>query len=139
MAYGSLLQERRRVLHARIVETVERLAPDRLSEQVERLAHHALRGEVWRRQTNTPASPVSRRPHAAYREAVAYFEQALEALVRLPECRDTLEQAIDLRLDLRNALFFLGDFGVSSTSYARPKALLRRWVIRGGWGGFPHL
>ena len=36
---------------------------------------------------------------SAYREAVAYFEQALSALAHLPEHRDTLEQAIDLRLD----------------------------------------
>ena len=47
VAYGSLLQERRRALHARIVEALETLAGDRLDEQVERLAHHALRGEVW--------------------------------------------------------------------------------------------
>ena len=47
VAYGSLLQERRRVLHARIVEALEQLAADRLAEQVERLAQHALRGEVW--------------------------------------------------------------------------------------------
>src|SRR5437867_3997415 len=47
VAYGSLLLERRRVLHARIVEAFEALAPDRVGEQVERLAHHALRGEVW--------------------------------------------------------------------------------------------
>ena len=59
VAYGSLLQERRRVLHARIVEALEALAPDRLTEQVERLAHHALRGEVWDK-------------------ALAYFRQAGE-------------------------------------------------------------
>ena len=47
VAYGSLLQERRRALHARIVEALEALAADRVAEQVERLAHHALRGEVW--------------------------------------------------------------------------------------------
>ena len=47
VAYGGLLQERRRVLHARIVEVLEALAGDRVTEQVERLAHHALRGEVW--------------------------------------------------------------------------------------------
>src|SRR5213593_799685 len=47
VAYNSLLLERRRVFHARIVEALERFAPDRLAEQVERLAHHALRGEVW--------------------------------------------------------------------------------------------
>src|SRR5262249_10728721 len=47
VAYGSLLLERRRALHARIVEVIEGLSANRLTEQVERLAHHALRGEVW--------------------------------------------------------------------------------------------
>ena len=40
-----------------------------------------------------------------------YFEQALSALPHLPETRDTLAQAIDLRLALRSALRLLGDFG----------------------------
>jgi predicted ATPase len=112
VAYGSLLQERRRVLHARIVEALEGLAPDRLVEQVERLAHHALRGEVWDkalaycRQAGEKAMARS-----AYREAVGYFEQALSALQHLPEQRDTSEQAIDLRLALYSALRPLGNFG----------------------------
>jgi class 3 adenylate cyclase len=46
VAYSSLLQERRRVLHARIVEALEALYPDRLTERVERLAHHAVRGQA---------------------------------------------------------------------------------------------
>ena len=46
---------------------------------------------------------------SAYREAVGYFEQALGALAHLPERRDTLEQAIDLRCDLRNALLPLDE------------------------------
>src|SRR2546426_339489 len=46
VAYSSLLQERRRALHTRIVEAIAGLSADRLTEQVERLAHHALRGEV---------------------------------------------------------------------------------------------
>ena len=50
VAYGSVLQERRRTLHARIMEAIERLYADRLAEQVERLAHHAFRGEVWDRR-----------------------------------------------------------------------------------------
>jgi len=112
VAYGSLLLERRRVLHTRIVEALERLSPDRLAEQVERLAHHALRGEVWDkalayfRQAGEKAMARSARS-----EAVGYFEQGLGALAHLPEQRDTLEQAIDLRLALRNALAPSGDSG----------------------------
>ncbi len=47
VAYGSVLQERRRALHASIAEAIERLYPDRLVEQVELLAHHAFHGELW--------------------------------------------------------------------------------------------
>ncbi|HSF01459.1 MAG TPA: AAA family ATPase, partial [Solirubrobacterales bacterium] len=49
VAYGSLLQDRRRRLHGEIVAAIERLHPDRLTEQVDRLAHHAFRGELWDR------------------------------------------------------------------------------------------
>jgi tetratricopeptide (TPR) repeat protein len=111
VAYSSLLQERRRVLHARIVEALEALHPDRLPEDVERLAHHALRGEVWDkalaycRQAGEKALARS-----AHREAVGYFEQALSALQHLPEQHDTCEQAIDLRLALRAALQPSGDW-----------------------------
>ena len=110
VAYENLLQEQRRALHARIVEALEALAGDRVAEQVERLAHHALRGEVWGlaycRQAGEKALARS-----AYREAVGSFEQALSALRHLPERRDTLEQAIDLRLALRTALHPSGDSG----------------------------
>jgi tetratricopeptide (TPR) repeat protein len=41
---------------------------------------------------------------------VTCFEQALTALQRLPETRERLEQPIDLRFDLRTALFPLGEF-----------------------------
>src|SRR5262249_3682095 len=47
VAYDSLLQDRRRALHERIVDAIEMLAADRLSGDVDRLAHHAFRGEVW--------------------------------------------------------------------------------------------
>ncbi len=112
VAYSSLLQERRRTLHACIVETLEGLAADRLAEQVDRLAYHALRGQVWDKALaycrQAGARAVVR---SAFREAVACFEQALMALEHLPERRDTIEQAIDLRLDLRYPLSLLGELG----------------------------
>ncbi len=58
VAYGSLLQERRRELHGRIFQAIERRYPDRLDEYAERLAHHALHGERW---------DDGRRPRAAGR------------------------------------------------------------------------
>src|SRR5206468_238219 len=111
-AYGSLLLERRRVLHARIVETLEALAGERVAEQVERLAHHALRGEVWAKALAYCRQAGEKTlVRSAHREAVGYFEQALSALPHLLETRETREQAIDLRLALRTALRPLGNFG----------------------------
>jgi predicted ATPase len=110
VAYETLLQERRRALHARIVETLEALAGERVAEQVERLAHHALRGEVWDKTlTYDRQAGEKALARSAYREAVGYFEQALNALPHLPETRGTHEQAIDLQLALRSALWPLGD------------------------------
>jgi tetratricopeptide (TPR) repeat protein len=110
VAYGSLLHERQRAIHARIVEGIETLYPDRLIEQVERLAYHAARGEVWDkavnylRQAGTKADARS-----AIREAASYFEQALTALAHLPDDRKRCEQAIDLHFNLRISLGALGE------------------------------
>jgi tetratricopeptide (TPR) repeat protein len=120
VAYNSLLLERRRILHARLVEALEALAP----EQVERLAYHALGGEVWAkavvygRQAGEKALARS-----APREAARSFEQALSALAHLPERRDTREQAIDLRRALFVAHRPFGDLERLQTYLHEAEAL----------------
>jgi class 3 adenylate cyclase/tetratricopeptide (TPR) repeat protein len=120
VAYGGLLLERRRGLHARLVAAIEALAPERGTEgtsgrgpdQVERLAHHALRGEVWDKAVAYGQQAGARAfDRAAFREAVVSFEQALQAIAHLPEPGDTRVLAIDLRLALGNALTQLGEHG----------------------------
>jgi tetratricopeptide (TPR) repeat protein len=97
VAYGSLVQERRRVLHARAVEALEALAGDRVAEQVERLAHHALRGEVWEKVVRyTQQAGIRAADRSAYGQAGAFFDQALDALAHLPESQETMAQAFDL-------------------------------------------
>ena len=111
VAYGSVLQERRKALHAQIMASIERLYADRLAEQIERLAHHALRGEVWdealgySRQASEKALGRS-----ANREAWSHLEQAIAVLPHLPQSRATLEQAVDLRLAARPCLAPLGEY-----------------------------
>jgi predicted ATPase len=124
VAYGSLLLERRRVVHARVVEAQEALAGEQVAEQVERLAHHALRGELWSKAVAYCQQGGEKAlARSAHREAVGYFEQALSALPRLPEQHETIEQAIDLRLALRTALNPLGDFGRVLMSLREAEAL----------------
>jgi class 3 adenylate cyclase/tetratricopeptide (TPR) repeat protein len=47
VVYGGLVHDRRRALHARVVEAIEALYPDRLADHRDRLVHHAFRGERW--------------------------------------------------------------------------------------------
>jgi class 3 adenylate cyclase len=104
VAYGGLLHERQRALHARITEAIERLAPERVAEQAERLAHHALRGELWEKATAyLRQAGLRAMARAANREAIVYLDQALETLRHLPETRETTELTIDVRVGLRSA------------------------------------
>ena len=127
VTYGSLLQDRRRQLHAHIVAAIERLYADRLSEHVERLAHHALRGQLWDqavrygRQAGTRALDRS-----AAREALAHFEQARAALRELPESRERTEQLIDLCFEQRSALVPLGEFARLGEVLNEGRALAHR-------------
>ncbi len=110
VAYGSLLQSRRRALHARVQNAIERLYRDRLAEHLDALAHHALRGECWSEAVAYLRQAGARAlARSAHREAAAAFEEALAALQHLPESRATVEQAVDLRFELRQALQTLGE------------------------------
>jgi class 3 adenylate cyclase/tetratricopeptide (TPR) repeat protein len=124
VAYGSLLQERRCVVHARILDAIERLFSDRLAEHVEILGDHAIRGEQWEKavaylhQAGTKAAGRS-----ANREAVQWLEKAMTALTHVSETRTTIEKAIDLRIDLRNSLLPLGELVRALGSLAEAEVL----------------
>jgi predicted ATPase len=105
VAYNGVLQERRRTLHATILETIERLHADRLGEHAEVLAHHAVRAAIpdkairYLREAGAKATARS-----ANREAVDFLERALALLAELPETRETLSEALDVRIALGTPL-----------------------------------
>ena len=126
VAYESLLHERRRALHARIVEAMESLYADRLPEHIERLAHHALRGDVWDKAVSySYQAGAKAAAKSAHREAVARFNDALGALERLPDSGAHREQAIDLRFSLRTSLSPLGEFQRSFELLSEAEAIAR--------------
>jgi predicted ATPase len=95
VTYGTLLQQRRRELHVRVVEAIERLHRDRLAEHVERLADHAVRGELWDKAVDYLRTAAMRAAtRSAYADAHALFDEALRALARLPASRERTLQAI---------------------------------------------
>ena len=106
VAYGALLHERRIFLHARIVKVLEVTTGPTSHDHLDKLAYHAFNGDIWDKAVSYSKEAGSKAMgRSAYREAVIYFDRALASLEHLQKSRHTLEQAIDLRLDLRNALF----------------------------------
>ena len=111
VAYDSLLHDRRRKLHARIMEATERLYSGRIAEYVERLSFHAMCGEVWDKAVSYSYQAGARAAaKSAHREAVARFTGALEAIEHLPQSSAVMKQAFDLRFSLRTSLSPLGEF-----------------------------
>src|SRR5213594_395474 len=126
VAYGRLLRERQRALHARIANSMEMLYADRLAEQVERLAHHATRGELgekaarYLRQAGAKAFANS-----AHADALAYFTQALELLGKLAPGSVRDREELSLRLALGPALQATRGYATPEVeqSYARARQL----------------
>jgi class 3 adenylate cyclase/tetratricopeptide (TPR) repeat protein len=108
VTYGSLVTERRREVHARVLEVLARTTPA-TGERLGQLAHHAYRAGRWREAVDylRRAAGVALDRGAA-EEAATCLERALEALAHLPESRERLTAEIDTRLELRSALFQLG-------------------------------
>jgi tetratricopeptide (TPR) repeat protein len=110
VAYAGLVLERRRAVHARIVEAIEQIHAGRLEEQIEALAHHTFRAERWGPATRLLRQAGDRaRERSANREAASLYEEALVALSHVPEGRDRMGEALEIRRWLRLALIPLAD------------------------------
>jgi tetratricopeptide (TPR) repeat protein len=100
VAYNSVLQERRKLLHERIGAAIETLYADRIEDHIVNLARHYARSA-------NPAKAVEyclracqqSSDRASYAEAVGHFETGLARLQELPDD----DRRAELELDLRNA------------------------------------
>ncbi len=117
------MQERRRALHLRILDALERRQADQPTEEVEHLARHALGAEAWDKAARY-LRQAGRRSigRSSYAAAAELLREALRVLERLPDTRDTLAQAIDARLELRSRSSRSGDTMTRWLSCATPKA-----------------
>jgi class 3 adenylate cyclase/tetratricopeptide (TPR) repeat protein len=109
VTYETLLKQKRKELHGLVGQAIEELYADRLEEFYEMLAFHFWRGEDWPRayKYNREAG-LKAQSFSAYIEALNFLKAALDALKKLPRTRNRLEQDIDLRFNMRSALFPLG-------------------------------
>jgi tetratricopeptide (TPR) repeat protein len=113
-------------LHASIAKVLVERFPAKAEGLPEVVAHHFTEAGLAREAIGHWAK-AGRLAHArwANREAVKFLEQALSILKELPESRETLEQSIDLRFDLRASLAPLGEFERIFASLREAESLAR--------------
>jgi class 3 adenylate cyclase/tetratricopeptide (TPR) repeat protein/energy-coupling factor transporter ATP-binding protein EcfA2 len=128
-AYGTLLREPRRALHARIAEALESQFPEIAEHQPEVLAHHftaaglAGRAVDWWEKASEHALARS-----AYVEAANHLARALEILAAQPESKSRDKREFQLRLRLRPPLYATKGFASPEMeeNFARASMLAER-------------
>ena len=101
VAYESLLKNRRRELHARVGEAIERIYTGRLLEFVETLADHYEKGERWNKAVDYQLRAAEKaKDQFAYTKAVEFCQRALACAERLRESDDDVRRALVLSGDL---------------------------------------
>jgi tetratricopeptide (TPR) repeat protein len=109
VTYETLLKQKRKELHLAVGMAMEEIYTDRMEEFYEMLAYHFWRGEEWDRAYNyNREAGLKAQSLSAYIEAHKFLEAALMSLKKLPRTRTHLEREIDLRFNMRSALFPLG-------------------------------
>jgi tetratricopeptide (TPR) repeat protein len=128
-AYGTLLREPRRALHARIAKALESQFPEIAEHQPEVLAHHftaaglAGRAVDWWEKASEHALARS-----AYVEAANHLARALEILAAQPESKSRDKREFQLRLRLRPPLYATKGFASPEMeeNFARASMLAER-------------
>src|SRR5580700_429276 len=100
VAYQSMLNDRRRILHERIGAALESTYAESLDDHVAELAHHYARGGNAAKAVKYCLHAVRRFTHLGSNgEALAHFETGIAQLYKLPDD----DRRAELELDLRNA------------------------------------
>ena len=100
-AYGTLLREPRRALHARIADTLESQFAEIVENQPELLARHFTEaGQFDKAAAQWGKAAHRSAERSAMVEAVVQFTTARDLVATLPRTRETRRQLIELQVAL---------------------------------------
>ena len=123
-AYGTLLREPRRALHARIVETLEGRFADIAETQPELLARHCTEAGLIEKAAGLWGKAGQRSlARAALLEGAEQLRRALDQIATLPGTAALRREEITLRVAFANALALTGDPVDAKEHYDRALAI----------------
>ena len=123
VAYGTVLQERRKALHERTAQAIEALSHDRLEEHYSELAHHYSRsGNTEKAIEYLQLAGQQSVQRSANAEAVSHLTTALELLTTFPDTVVRARQELALQTTLGTALSATQGFGAPEREHAFDRA-----------------
>ncbi len=127
VAYTSLLRSSRQQYHAQVVAFLESQHDESIDRAPDILARHCLEAGLYEQSAHYwDRAGQDLTSRCANQEAVTCFEQALQALSRLPESQSRFEHEFDLLLALRGVLFPFREFPRVFTSLKQAERLAER-------------
>jgi class 3 adenylate cyclase/predicted ATPase len=124
-AYGTLLREPRRALHARIAEALEGQFPEIAESRPELLAHHCTEAGLIEKAAGLWGKAGQRSlERSALVEATEQLTRALDQIATLPGTSPLRREQIRLRIALANALMFVKGYAAAETKAAFDHARL---------------
>jgi tetratricopeptide (TPR) repeat protein len=111
VVYESILNKKKKKLHAEIGNAVEGLYADRIEEQYELLAHHYALSEHWGKAVLF-GRLAAEKAHklSQFQQAVSTYEQTVEWLLKLPENKTRQESLVDIQQEICWSYIGLGQF-----------------------------
>ena len=124
-AYGTLLREPKRALHARVAEVLESQFQDVARQHPELLAHHCTEAGLIERAASLWGSAGQRSlERSALIEAAAQLSRALDQIATLPSTSTLRGKQIELQVALINPLMHVKGYGAPETKAAAERARL---------------
>jgi class 3 adenylate cyclase/predicted ATPase len=124
-AYGTLLREPRRALHARIAETLEREFTDIVESRPELLAHHCTEAGLIQKAAGLWGDAGQRSlDRSALVEAAEQLTRALDQMAALPATPELRAKRIKLQVALITPLFHVKGYTAPETKAAAEQARL---------------
>jgi class 3 adenylate cyclase/predicted ATPase len=124
-AYGTLLREARRALHARIAETLESQFAETAESRPEILAHHCTEAGLIEKAAGLWSRAGQRSlDRSALVEAAAQLARALEHIATLPGTSALRREQIKLQVALITPLSHVRGYGAAETKAAAEQARL---------------
>jgi predicted ATPase len=124
-AYGTLLREPRRALHARIADTLESEFPDIAENQPELLARHSTEAGLIEKAAVLWGKAGQRsQERSALVEAVARLNRAFDQIATLPATPERRREQIRLQVALITPLLHVKGYAASETKEVAERARL---------------